>query len=77
MDVRAKERGDGGRTVPPTIRMTAVMFLEADDVIAKNCMKMGGLIPVFLERVPTGGADRHARGKQARLFCQYYVLDFL
>jgi hypothetical protein len=36
MDIRAKERGDGGRTVPPTIRMTAVMFLDADDVIAKK-----------------------------------------
>ena len=69
MDIRAKERGDGGRTVPPTIRMTAVIFLDADDVIAKKCMKMGGFIPVFLERVPTGGADRRFVVHQERLLC--------
>jgi len=69
MDIRAKERGDGGRPVPTTIRMTAVMFLDADGMIAKDGMKIGRLIPVFLEGVPTGGAARHARGKQERLFC--------
>ena len=63
--------------MPPTIRMTAVIFLDADDVIAKKCMKMGGFIPMFLKHVPTGGADRHTRIKQVRLFCQSYVLDFL
>src|SRR5215510_410411 len=34
MDVRPKERGDGGRTVPTTIRMTAVIFLDANGRIA-------------------------------------------
>src|SRR5881397_218157 len=36
-----------------------------------------GCIPVFLEPVPTGGADRHARIKQARWFCSYSVVYFL
>jgi hypothetical protein len=49
MDIRAKERGDGGCTVPTTVRMTAVMFLDADGMIAKDRMKIGGFIPVFLE----------------------------
>jgi hypothetical protein len=63
MDIRPKERGDGGRTMPTTVRMTAVMFLDTDGMIAKDSMKIGGFIPVFLERAPTGGAARHARGK--------------
>ena len=67
MDSRAKERGDGGRTVPTTVRMTAVMFLDADGMIAKDRMKTGSFIPVFLEGVPAGGAARHARGQQERL----------
>ena len=54
--------------MPPTIRMTAVIFLDADGMIAKDSMKMGGFIPILLEGVPTGGADRHARVKQTRLF---------
>ena len=49
MDIRPKERGDGGSTVPTTVRMTAVMFLDADGMIAKDRMKIGGFIPVFLE----------------------------
>ena len=67
MDIRAKERGDGGRAVPTTVRMTAMMFLDTDGMIAKDRMKIGGFIPVFLEGVPAGGAARHARGKQERL----------
>ena len=63
MDIRAKERGDGGRTVPTTVRMTTVMFLDADGMIAKDGMKLGGFIPVFLECVPTGGTASHSRGK--------------
>ena len=69
MDIRSKERGDSGRTVPTTVRMTTVMFLDADGMIAKDGMKIGGFIPVFLEGVPTGGAARHSRDKQTRLFC--------
>ena len=68
MDICPKERGDGGRPVPTTIRMTAVMFLDADGMIAKDGMKMGGFIPILLEGMPTGGAVRHARVKQTRLF---------
>jgi hypothetical protein len=45
------------------------MFLDADGMIAKDGMKLGGFVPVFLERVLTGGADSHARVKQERLFC--------
>ena len=67
MDIRAKERGDGGRSVPTAVRMTAGMFLEADGMIAKDGMKLGGFISVFLERVPTGGADMGSKIKQARL----------
>jgi hypothetical protein len=67
MDIRPKERGDGGHTVPTTIRMTTVMFLDADSMIAKDRMKIGSFIPVFLEHIPTAGANRHARVKQERL----------
>src|SRR5215470_15292484 len=67
MDIRAKERGDGGRSVPTAFLMTAGMFLEADGMIAKDGMKLGGFISVFLERVPTDGADRGSKVKQARL----------
>ena len=42
MDIRSKERGDSGRTVPTTVRMTTVMFLDADGMIAKDGMKIGG-----------------------------------
>ena len=59
MDIRSKERWDGRSTVPTTVRMTAVMFLDADGMIAKDCMKIGGFIPVFLERIPTMRADMH------------------
>jgi len=76
MDIRSKERGDGGRTVPMTIRMTAVMFLDADGMITKDGMKLGGFIPVFLEGVPTGGAARQARGKQERLLRSEHILYF-
>ena len=69
MNIRAKERGDRGRTVPTAAGLTAVMFLDADGMIAKDGMKIGGFIPVFLEGVPTGGAARHSRDKQTRLFC--------
>ena len=67
MDIRPKERGDGGGTVPTTVRMTTVMFLDADSMIAKDRMKIGGFIPVFLECIPTAGADGHSRVKQERL----------
>src|SRR5215470_5915752 len=50
MDVRAKERGDGGRTVPRTTRITTVMFLDANDMIAKNRMKIDSIasLPGFM-----------------------------
>ena len=76
MDIRPKERFDGGRTVPVTVRLTAVMFLEADSMIAKDRMKTGSFVSVFLERVPTGGADMHARIQQETLFCYEYILYF-
>ena len=44
MDIRSKERGDGGRTVPTTVGMTTMMFLDADGMIAKDGMKIGGFI---------------------------------
>jgi hypothetical protein len=49
--------------------MTAVMFLDTDSMIAKDGMKIGGFIPVFLEYVPTGGADRCFVSNQERLLC--------
>ena len=67
MDIRPKERGDRGRSLPTTRRMIAAMFLDADGMIAKDGMKIGGFIPVFLERVPTGRADMRSKVKQDRL----------
>jgi len=69
MDTRPKERFNGGRTVPTTVRAPAVMFLDADGMIAKDRMKIGDFISVFLERVPKDGAGMDARIKQARLLC--------
>ena len=50
------------------------MFLDADGMIAKDGTKIGGFISVFLERAPTGGADRCAKVKQVRLLRQYDIL---
>ena len=44
MDIRVKERSDGGRPVPTTARLTAGMFLDADGMIAQDGMKRGGLL---------------------------------
>ena len=44
MNIRAKERGDRGRTVPTAAGLTAVMFLDADGMIAKDGMKIGSFI---------------------------------
>src|SRR4030095_10442088 len=54
--------------------MTAAMFLDTDGMIAKDGMKIGGFIPIFLECVPTDGAVRYVRGKQERLLCYEYIL---
>ena len=67
MDIRAKERGDGRGTVPTTARLTAVMFLDADGMIAKDGMKIGGFIPILLGWVPTTGTAGQDRSKQKRL----------
>jgi hypothetical protein len=32
-------------------------------MIAKDHMKIGDFLPIFLERVPPGGADMHSRVK--------------
>jgi hypothetical protein len=50
VDIRPKERGDRGRSLPTTSRMTAAMFLDADGMIAKDGMKIGGFISAFLDR---------------------------
>ena len=62
--------------MPVTVRLTAVMFLEADSMIAKDRMQTGSFVSVFLERVLTGGADMHARIQQETLFCYEYILYF-
>ena len=57
MDIRPKERFDGGRTVPVTVRLTAVMFLEADSMIAKDRMKTGSFVSVFLDSIGNSGSS--------------------
>ena len=44
MDIRPKERCDGGRPVPTAVGLTAVMFLDANGMIAKDRMKIGGFM---------------------------------
>ena len=67
MDITPEERFDRGTPVPVTVRMTAVICLYVDGMIAKDRMEIGGFIPVFLERVPTGGTDMRSKVKQDRL----------
>ena len=67
MDITPKERFDRGCTVPTTVRIAAEMFLYVYGMIAKDRMKIRGFIPVFLERVPTGGADMRVMVNQDRL----------
>ena len=43
------------------------MFLYVYGMIAKDRMKIGGFIPVFLECVSTGGADMRFMVHQDRL----------
>src|SRR5437763_16939700 len=38
MNIRSKERGDGGCTVPTAAGLTAVMFLDADGMIANTTL---------------------------------------
>ena len=67
MDITPKERFDRGRAVPTTVRIAAVMFLYVHGMIAKDRMKIRGFIPIFLERVSTGGADMRVMVNQDRL----------
>ena len=46
-----------------------MVCLHVYGVIAKDYMKIGGFIPVFLERVPTGGTDMRVVVKQDGLLC--------
>jgi hypothetical protein len=50
MDIRPKERGDRRRSLPTTSRMIAAMFLDADGMIAKDGMKIGGFISIWALR---------------------------
>jgi hypothetical protein len=69
MDITPEERFNRRTPVPATVRMTAMVCLHVYGVIAKDYMKIGGFIPVFLERVPTGGTDMRVVVKQDGLLC--------
>jgi hypothetical protein len=61
------ERWDRGRAGPATVRMVAEMWLEVSGRIAQDRRHLRGFSPVFLQRVPPGGAARpgmvqHTRG---------------
>src|SRR6266487_1452485 len=77
MDITTEERFNRGTPVPATGRMTAMVFLHVYGVIAKDRMKIGGFIPVFLDRIGTcicpipqvpvaPGRERRVRGPQGR-----------
>jgi len=50
--------------------MTAVLFLATDGMLAKDGMKRSGFRPVFLEHVPTGGADMRYVVNPERVLCE-------
>src|SRR5207302_3298271 len=61
MNIRAKERGDRGRTVPTAAGLTAVMFLDADGMIAKDGMKIGSFYR-HCSRASEAGVDQGRDG---------------
>src|SRR5262245_25872297 len=53
MDRRAKNRGRCRSALPMTLRIMALMFLEADFMVRKDRMKIRWCEPFFLEFVAT------------------------
>src|SRR5215470_1251041 len=53
MDIGAKNRGNGGKTLPTTIRMTATVFLETDLMVAEYRMKLGVGMPILFDLLAT------------------------
>ena len=53
MDIGAKNRGNGGKTLPTTIRMTAAVFLETDLMVAEYSMKLGVGIAILFDLLST------------------------
>jgi hypothetical protein len=53
MDIGAKNRGNGGKTLPTTIRMTAAVFLETDLMVAEDGMKLGVGISILFDLLAT------------------------
>jgi hypothetical protein len=53
MDIGAKNRGNGGKTLPTTIRMTAAVFLETDLMVAEDGMKLGVGISMLFDLLST------------------------
>jgi hypothetical protein len=53
MDIGAKNRGNGGKTLPTTIRMTAAVFLETDLMVAEYGMKLGLGISILFDLLAT------------------------
>src|SRR5215467_5111003 len=76
MDRRAKNRGRCRSALPMTLRIMALMFLEADGMVRKDRMKMRGCEPFFLECVATPWADVMARIDQWGLHGQDGILHF-
>src|SRR5262249_1696726 len=77
MDIGAKNRGKGGRTLPTTIRMTATVFLETDLMIAEYGMKLGLGIPILLDLLATVRTALLFSINAYRLFLYEGLLHFL
>jgi len=76
MDRRAKNRGRCRSTLPMTVRIIALMFLEADFMVRKDRVKIRWCEPFFLEFVATPRADVMARIDQLCLHGQDGILHF-
>src|SRR5215468_2396354 len=76
MDRRAKNRGRCRSALPMTLRIMALMFLEADCMVRKDRMKIRWCEPFFLELVATPRANVMARIDQLSLHGQDGILHF-
>ena len=68
MDIGAKNRGNGGKTLPTARRMTAAVFLDAELMVAEDRMKLGVSIPILLDWLATVRTAIISYVNQDRLF---------
>ncbi len=76
MDGGAKNRWNGGKTLPTTRRMTAAVFLDAELLVAEDRMTLGLGIPSLFSLLSTVRTAILSYVKQYRLFLSECILSF-